>query len=114
MARENTNGQVADAPAAPAPAENSLAFELTLEQTRALVDLAQKGLLAAAQQGDANGGDPAARAALAILSGAAEEAETISSVRAELEDAGFQTGHLDDIEVAALARRIAEIPHRGR
>jgi hypothetical protein len=114
MARENTNGQVAESPAVSPPAENYLTFELSLEQTRALVDLAQQGLLAAAKQGDANGGDPAARSALAILSGAAEEMETISSVRTELETAGFQTGHLDDNEVAELARRIADIPHRGR
>lgn len=88
----------------------TLAFEFTLEQTRVLVDLAQRGLVAAAHEGGAPGGAPAAKAALAQLTSALNEAEGIASVREELEQAGIQTEHLTDAQVANLGRRIAEIP----
>src|SRR4051794_8093007 len=121
MAREkapayDANGQALEAPMAPpappAPAASAvtLAFEFTLEQTRVLVDLAQRGIIVAAHDGGAPGGAPAAKAALAKLSSALEEAQTTVSVREELEQAGFQTDHLTDVEVVDLARRLAEIP----
>ena|SRR5436190_17817353 len=121
MAREkapvyDANGQAAEAPPAPpappAPAatEMTLTFEFTLEQTRVLVDLAQRGIIAAAHEGGAPGGVPAAKATLAKLTSALEEAETSSHVREELEQVGIQTDHLTDYEVSELARRIAEIP----
>ena len=116
MAREKApafeaNGQSA---APSAPSEETLTFEFTLEETRVLVDLAQRGILAAANQGGAPGGNPVAKAALATLSAALEDAETSAGVREQLEEMGFQTDHLTDAEVAALGRRIAEIPHVGR
>jgi len=120
MAREKSpvydaNGQAVEAPAPPALAPSeataiNLAFEFTLEQTRVLVDLAQRGLVAAAHEGGAPGGAPAAKAALAQLTSALHEAEGIASVRDELEQAGIQTEHLTDAQVANLGRRIAEIP----
>ena len=93
MAREKSpvydaNGQAVEAPAPPALAPSeataiNLAFEFTLEQTRVLVDLAQRGLVAAAHEGGAPGGAPAAKAALAQLTSALHEAEGIASVRDE-------------------------------
>ena len=88
----------------------TLVFEFTLEQTRVLVDFAQRGIVAAAHEGGAPGGAPAAKAALAQLTSALSEAEGIASVRDELEQAGVQTDHLTDAQVANLGRRIAEIP----
>ena len=91
----------------------TLQFEFTLDQTRALVDLAQHGVLAAAN-GNGPAVTPVAKAALATLSSSLEDAETSASVRDELEQLGFQTDHLTDSEVAALGRRIAEIPQVRR
>ena len=113
------NGQSPEAPAAPsapaeAPAEITLAFEFTLEQARVLLDLAQRGVLASANQGGTPGGNPVAKAALAMLSSALDDAETSAGVREQLEQMGFQTDHLRDSEVAALGRRIAEIPQAAR
>jgi hypothetical protein len=112
------NGQSPEAPAAPAPVEShdelTLTFEFTLEQTRVLVDLAQRGILASVNQGGAPGGNPAAKAALAMLSSALDDAETSAGVREQLEEMGFQTDHLSDSEVAALGRRIADIPQVSR
>jgi hypothetical protein len=100
---------------AAAPTEEAtLTFEFTLEQTRALVDLAQHGMLAAANQGGSAIANPVAKAALGTLSASLEDAETSASVRDELEQLGFQTDHLTDSEVAALGRRIAEIPQVRR
>jgi hypothetical protein len=107
----DVNGQAVQLPPAP---EVTLAFEFTLEQTRVLVDLAQRGIIAASHDGGAPGGAPAAKAALAKLSSALEEAQTTVSVREELEHAGFQTDHLADVEVVDLARRLAEIPQISR
>jgi hypothetical protein len=98
----------------PTPAEATLAFEFTLEQTRVLVDLAQRGIIASANQGGAPGGNPAAKAALAMLSAKLEDAETSAGVREQLEEMGFQTDHLTDADVAALGRRIADIPQVAR
>ena len=95
-------------------AEATLSFEFTLEQTRALVDLAQHGVLAAANGAGGPAVTPIAKAALATLSASLEDAETSASVRDELEQLGFQTDHLTDSEVAALGRRIAEIPQVRR
>jgi hypothetical protein len=95
-------------------AEPTLAFEFTLEETRALVDLAQHGMIAAAQHGGSPGGNPIAKAALATLSGALEDAETSASVREQLEAMGFETDHLNDSEVAGLGRRIAELSQSKR
>ena len=100
--------------AAATDTELKLAFEFTLEQTRALVDLAQHGMLAAANQGGSPAANPVAKAALAMLSSGLEDAETSASVRDELEQLGFQTDHLTDAEVAALGRRIADIPQSKR
>lgn len=91
-----------------------LAFEFTLDETRALVDLAQHGMLAAANQGGAPAANPVAKGALATLSSALEDATTSAEVREELEALGIKTDHLSDAEVAALGRRIAEIPHSKR
>src|SRR5437763_9273643 len=121
MAREkapvyDANGQAVEAPpappahAAPEATEMTLGFEFTLEQTRVLVDLAQRGIVSAAHEGGAPGGAPAAKAALAQLTSALSEAEGVASVREELEQAGVQTDHLTDAQVANLGRRIAEIP----
>ena len=107
------NGQSPEAPPAP-PAEATLTFEFTLEQARVLVDLARGGILASANQGGAPGGNPVAKTALAMLTAALDDAETSVGVREQLEQMGFQTEHLSDSEVAALGRRIAEIPHVGR
>jgi hypothetical protein len=104
------NGKTVEAPAA----EATLAFEFTLEQTRVLVDLAQRGLIAAANQGGAPGGNPVAKAALAMLSSKLEDAETSAGVRQQLEAMGFETHHLTDADVAALGRRIADIPQVAR
>src|SRR4051794_36702635 len=98
----------------PTPAEATLTFEFTLEQTRVLVDLAQQGIIVSANQGGAPGGNPVAKAALAMLSSALDDAETSAGVRDQLEQMGFQTEHLSDADVAALGRRIAEIPHVAR
>jgi hypothetical protein len=116
MAREkapvyDANGQAVEIPGA---STVTLTFDFTLEQTRVLVDLAQRGIIAAAHEGGAPGGVPAAKAALAKLSSALEEAQTTVSVREELEQAGFQTDHLTDVEVVDLARRLAEIPQIAR
>jgi hypothetical protein len=108
------NGKVAAPAPAAADAELTLTFEFTLDQTRALVDLAQNGMLAAAQQGGTPAANPVAKAALHTLSSALEDAETSASVREELEQLGFQTDHLSDAQVAALGRRIAEIPQSKR
>ena len=108
MSRNSANGHVAET------SEPTLSFEFTLEETRALVDLAQHGMIAAAQQGGTPGGNPIAKAALATLSGALEDAETSASVREQLEEIGFETDHLSDSEVAALGRRIAELSQAKR
>jgi|SRR5436305_15125573 len=100
--------------AATADTDVTLTFEFTLEQTRALVDLAQHGMLAAANNGGSAAANPVAKAALATLSAVLDDAETSASVRDELEQLGFETGHLTDTEVAALGRRIAEIPQAKR
>ncbi|MFL5911053.1 MAG: hypothetical protein ACJ768_10845 [Gaiellaceae bacterium] len=100
--------------AAATDTELTLTFEFSVDQTRALVDLAQHGMLAAANQGGSPAANPVAKAALATLSSALEDAETSASVREELEQLGFQTDHLSDAEVAALGRRIADIPHSKR
>lgn len=106
------NGKAVATP--PTSDEPTLEFELTVEETRVLVDLAQHGMIAAAQQGGAPGGNPVAKAALSILSSKLEDAETSAGVREQLEQMGFQTDHLTDSEVAALGRRIAEIPQVSR
>jgi hypothetical protein len=106
------NGKPVEAPVA--PSEGTLEFEFTLEQTRVLVDLAQRGLIAAANQGGVPGGNPAAKTALAMLSSKLEDAETSAGVRQQLEAMGFETEHLTDADVAALGRRIAEIPQVAR
>jgi hypothetical protein len=100
------NGQTAEA----LPA--TLEFEFTLDEARVLVDLAQRGILASANQGGTPGGNPVAKAALAKLSSTLEDAETSAGVREELAQSGFQTDHLTDSELADLGRRIAEIPRR--
>ena len=97
-----------------APEEATLEFEFTIEQTRVLVDLAQRGMIASAQQGGTPGGNPVAKTALAMLSSRLEDAETSVGVREQLEEMGFQTEHLTDADVAALGRRIAEIPNVAR
>jgi hypothetical protein len=107
------NGQSPEAPPAPLE-EAALTFEFTLDQTRVLVDLARGGILASASQGGTPGGNPDAKAVLAMLTAALDDAETSAGVREQLEQMGFQTDHLSDSEVAALGRRIAEIPHVGR
>jgi hypothetical protein len=112
------NGQTPEAPAplapAAAPAEETLTFEFTLEQARVLVDLAQQGIIVSANQGGTPGGNPVAKTALAMLTSALDDAETSAGVREQLEEMGFQTDHLSDSEVAALGRRIAEIPQVSR
>jgi hypothetical protein len=104
------NGQHVETPAD----EGTLSFVFSLEETRVLVDLAQRGLIASASQGGTPGGNPLAKAALHRLSSALEDAETSASVREQLEQMGFQTDHLTDAEVADLGRRIAEIPQVRR
>lgn len=94
--------------------EASLTFVFSLEETRVLVDLAQRGMIAAASQGGAPGNPPLAKAALHRLSSALDDAEASASVREQLEQMGFQTDHLTDSEVADLGRRIAEIPQVRR
>ena len=108
------NGKPVEAPPANANVDSTLAFEFTLEQTRVLVDLAQRGMIASAQQGVAPGGNPVAKAALAMLTSKLEDAETSAGVREQLEEMGFQTDHLTDADVAALGRRIADIPQVAR
>jgi hypothetical protein len=96
MDSEVTNGQ------------HNIALELSLGEAQAL-----KGwLLQPGSDGKSALDDDQLKPALMQLDSALNYVEGVTTVRRELEAAGFQTEGLSDEQVAELGRRISEAPLR--
>ncbi len=94
---------------ATARAETEVELSLTLEEARVLSEVANRGMLSAADGGAPVGNPRHAKAALEKLDAGIEEADRVRSLRSELEQSGLATAHLGDMQVVALARRVAEM-----
>ena len=108
------NGDVAAAPPPPPAREAEIVLSFTVEEARVLRTIAQRGMLAAGNDGAPAGQPQQAKAALDKLVGALENNEVIEFVRDELQEAGLDTSRLSDAQVTSLARRLAELPHRAQ
>lgn len=93
--------------------ESPIQLTLSLEEARILRAVGQRGMLAAGDS--APGGQPQhASSALAKLTAAIDDGETVVLVREELGNAGIDTRRLSDAQIASLGRRLADIPKRSR
>jgi hypothetical protein len=92
-----------------AVAERSIVLELSIEEASAL----RAWLLKPAADGSTALDDALVNASLKKLSGQIDKIEAVGEVRRELEEAGFDTGGMDDESVAELARKIGQVSSRG-
>jgi hypothetical protein len=90
--------------------ERAIEFELTMSEAAAL----RAWLLKPAADGSTALDDSLVNAALKRLSGALDKIEAVSDIRRELEEAGFQTGDMDDDQVVQLGRKIGQASSRVR
>lgn len=98
--------QMSDESAGMATTQQPISLELTYAEAEALIDW----MLKPASNGSVAIDDPGVRPGLVKLRNAVEYTRAIVNVRQELEGAGFQTGHMSDQDVAALARRLSATP----
>lgn len=89
-------------------AGNQITLTFTFEEADAL----NRWLLKPSQDGALAGDDAAVRPGLMKIRTAVEQAQAISAVRHELEQAGVPTQHLSDQQVAQLGRRISQAAPR--
>jgi hypothetical protein len=85
---------------------------ITLELTFAEAEAVKSWLLKPAADGSAAIEDENAKSVMVKLGAKLDFIEGVSTVREELEQAGFPTESLSDEQVADLGRRIAESPIR--
>ena len=85
---------------------------VTLELTFAEAEAVKSWLLKPAADGSAAIEDENAKSVMVKLGAKLDFIEGVSTVREELEQAGFPTESLSDEQVADLGRRIAESPIR--
>jgi hypothetical protein len=97
---------MSDESSAMATTQQPITLELTYAEAEALSDW----MLKPASDGSTAIDDPNVKPGLVKLRNAVEYTRAIGSVRQELESAGFQTGHMSDSDVAALARRLSATP----
>ena len=88
----------------------TVTVELTISEAGAL----RAWLLKPAADGSTALDDSLVNAALKRLSGALDKIEAVSDIRRELEEAGFQTGDMDDDQVVQLGRKIGQASSRVR
>ncbi len=85
---------------------------VTLELTFAEAEAVKSWLLKPAADGSAAIEDENAKSVMVKLGAKLDFIEGVSTVREELEQAGFPSSNLSDEQVADLGRRIAESPIR--
>ncbi len=90
--------------------EHEIVLELTVSEAQAL----KAWLLKPAADGASALEDEGVKPTLVKLGAALDYIEGVSTVRHELEQAGFPTENMSDEEVAALARKISEASLRRR
>jgi hypothetical protein len=98
MDTEQSNGHLEVVP------EHEIGLQLSIEEGRAL----KAWLLKPAADGASALEDAQLKSTLMQLGAQLDYIEGVSSVRNELEQAGFATENMSDEEVAALGRKIAE------
>jgi hypothetical protein len=111
---QDLNGEPTAAPPPPPARGSEIALTLTLDEARVLRTIAQRGMLAAGNDGAPDGQPQQAKAAVDKLAAALDNAEVVEFVRDELQDAGLDTSRLSDAQVTSLARRLAERPHKSQ
>jgi hypothetical protein len=92
-----------------AVAERLIVLELSVEEASAL----RAWLLKPAADGSTALDDALVNASLKKLSSQIDKIEAVGEVRRELEEAGFDTGGMDDESVAELGRKIGQVSSRG-
>jgi hypothetical protein len=92
-----------------AVAERSIVLELSLDEASAL----RGWLLKPAADGSTALDDALVNASLKKLSSEIDKIEAVGEIRRELEEAGLDTGGMDDETVAALGRKIGQASSRG-
>jgi hypothetical protein len=92
-----------------AVAEHTIELDLSLEEANAL----RAWLLKPAADGSTALDDSLVNASLKKLAGAIDKIEAVGEIRRELGDAGFDTGGMDDDQVAELGRKIGHASSRG-
>jgi hypothetical protein len=96
-------------PHALAVAERTIVLELSVEEASAL----RAWLLKPAADGSTALDDALVNASLKKLSSQIDKIEAVGEVRRELEEAGFDTGGMDDESVGELGRKIGQVSSRG-
>lgn len=88
--------------------EHGIVLELSMSEAQAL----KAWLLKPAGDGSSALEDEALKPTLVKLGSALDYIEGVSTVRHELEQAGFPTDNMSDEDVAALGRKISDAPLR--
>ena len=102
MDTEQSNGHLEVVP------EHEVGLQLSMSEARAL----KAWLLKPAADGASALEEDELKSTLVQLGAQLDYLDGVSTVRAELEQAGFPTENMSDDEVAALGRKIAEAPLR--